>query len=205
MYKLLIFIIVIFALNSVHAQVGIGTLDPKETLHVNGNVIVDGIDSAGTLAIVGADDQGTLTSLNLGSNLSIRNNALELVRSTTYGIGDIDISGVTIIAQHVHNLDLKIGPGEINEGKTVIKIFGTPANFKLTGIQDGVDGLHLFFYHLGSKNIQLLNQDNINSLLSMPENRINVLASSETISGQGSVEFIYDGTSQRWLLLSIHD
>lgn len=205
MHKLILFVTTLLALNTLHAQVGIGTLDPQETLHVNGNVIVDGIDNAGTTAIVGADDEGTLTSLSLGSNLSITNNELKLVRSTTYGIGDMDISGVIILGTHVHNLDLQLGVGEINEGKTVIKITGTPANFKLTGIQDGVDGMHLFFYHLDNQTIQMIDQTNSNALLSLPQNRINVLASSETISAQGSVEFIYDGTSQRWLLLSIHD
>ena len=127
------------------------------------------------------------------------------MRSTVYQIGDIDISGIIINSTYVHDLDLQLGPGEINEGKTVVKIVNAPANFKLTGIQDGVDGMHLFFYHLGTTTIQFIDQLNSNSLLSLPENRINVLSSSETISGEASVELIYDGITQRWLLLSVHD
>ena len=199
---LFLFLIASFTLS---AQVGIGTVTPMETLEVNGDVIVDGIAETNSTVLIGADDDGTLTSLELGNNLLIENNELKLVRTATYGIGDMDISGVFVAGQHVHNLDLQLGPGEINEGKTVIRVFGTPSNIKLTGIQDGTDGLHLFFYHLASNNIFFEDQANINSLLSLPKNRINVLASSETISGQGSVEMLYDGTSQRWLFLSILD
>ena len=201
---IILFIVLLAGLNG-KAQIGIGTTDPQETLHVDGDVIVDGYATSDTNALVGADDDGTLTTLNLGNNLIIENNELTLVRSTTFGIGDMDISGISIFGLHVHNLDLQLGPGEINEGKTVIKVFGTPENIKLTGIQDGTDGMHLFFYHTASQNIQFLDQTDTNSLLSLPQNRINVLATSEVISGPGCVELIYDGTSQRWLFLSIHD
>ena len=204
MYKL---ILIIFTLTyfSTYSQVGIGTVDPQETLHIEGDLIVEGTSNSNSTVLVGADDEGTLTSLSLANNLSIENNALQLVRSTVYQIGDIDISGIIINSTYVHDLDLQLGPGEINEGKTVVKIVNAPANFKLTGIQDGVDGMHLFFYHLGTTTIQFIDQLNSNSLLSLPENRINVLSSSETISGEASVELIYDGITQRWLLLSVHD
>lgn len=197
---------VLLCLSSIcYAQVGIGTNDPQETLHVNGDVIVDGFGTTDSNVLVGADDQGTLTTLDLGNNLIIKDNKLTLVRSPYYGIGEMDISGITVLGQHTHDLDLQLGVGEINEGKTVINVYGTPSNIKLTGIQDGTDGLHLFFYHTDSNNIFFEDQTSVNSLLSQPENRINVLASSETISGQGSVELIYDGDSQKWLFLSIHD
>lgn len=204
MYKL---ILIIFTLTffSTYSQIGIGTVDPQETLHIEGDLIVEGMSNSNSTVLVGADDEGTLTSLSLDNNLSIENNALQLVRSTVYQIGDIDISGIIINSTYVHDLDLQLGPGEINEGKTVVKIVNAPANFKLTGIQDGVNGMHLFFYHLGTTTIQFIDQLNSNSLLSLPENRINVLSSSETISGEASVELIYDGITQRWLLLSVHD
>ena len=201
---IILFIVLLAGLNG-KAQIGIGTTDPQETLHVDGDVIVDGYATSDTNALVGADDDGTLTTLNLGNNLIIENNELTLVRSTTFGIGDMDISGIIVFSLFVHNLDLQLGPGEINEGKTVIKVYGTPGNIKLTGIQDGTAGMHLFFYHTASQNIQFMDQTDTNSLSSLPQNRINVLASSEVISGPGCVELIYDGTSQRWLFLSIHD
>ena len=204
MNKFILLIILLVGVTG-QAQIGIGTTDPQETLHVDGDVIVDGYGTSGSNALVGADDDGTLTTLNLGSNLIIEDNELTLIRSTTFGIGDMDISGITVVMNHTHNLDLQVGPGEINEGKTVIKVHNTPENIKLTGIQDGTDGMHLFLYHTASQVVQFLDQTDPNSLLSSPENRINVLASSEVISGPGCVELIYDGTSQRWLFLSIHD
>ena len=204
MNKFLLFIFLLAGVSGL-AQIGIGITNPKETLDVNGDVIVDGYGISGSNALVGADDDGTLTTLNLDSSLIIEDNQLTLLRGTTYGIGDMDISGITILGTHTHNLDLQLGPAEINAGKTVIKVNRTPSNIKLTGIQGGTDGMHLFIYHTATKNIIFVDQTDTNSLLSAPENRINVLAGSETISGQGCVELIYDGTSQRWLFLSIHD
>ena len=205
MNKFILFIFLIAGVTG-QAQIGIGTINPQETLHVEGDVIVDGYGVSGSNALIGADNEGTLTTLNLGNDLIIENNELTFVRKKTFGIGDMDISGITVVGNHTHNLDLQLGLGEINEGKTVINVYGTPENIKLTGIQDGTDGMHVFFYHTTeSTNVQFIDQSDPNSLSSSPQNRINVLASSEVISGPGCVEMIYDGTSQRWLFLSIHD
>ena len=192
---------------SIFAQVGIGTKTPQEMLHVEGTMIVDGVDTPdNSLALVGADALGNLTTLALDNNLTLNNNKLEFTRSPFDAMGTMDISSVpTVGPNRVHNLDLQLGVGETNEGKTVIKIIGTPANIKLTGIQDGVDGMHLFFYHLANQNVFFIDESDSQASGSLPKNRIRVLASSETISGQGCVEMVYDGAAQRWLFLSIHD
>lgn len=189
------------------AQVGIGTTNPKETLHIQGDLIVEGFsDLDNSTSLVGADDEGNLTILNLDNQLTLENNTLQLAGSIYYGIGDMDLGSIVIMpGNYTHNLDLLLGPGEKNEGKVVINIYNLPSNIKLTGIEDGVDGMHLFFYHSETNNIIFIDEANAKALESLPQNRIKVLAGSETISAQGSVEMIYDGASQRWIFLSIHD
>tara|TARA_R110002012_G_scaffold193144_3_gene360750 strand:+ start:681 stop:1295 length:615 start_codon:yes stop_codon:yes gene_type:complete len=189
------------------AQVGINTNTPQETLHVEGDLRVQKTDSLATITqLVGIDLLGNLTTVELANNLILDdNNTLNLNRGYTYGIGSQNLSSLIPLGPNfVHDVDLQLGLGEANEGKTVIKVFGTTQNIRLTGFQDGTDGLHLFFYYTGTHNIIFIDQTNLNNL-SLPQNSINVLAGTETISGHGCIEFIYDGTSQRWLLLSIHD
>ncbi len=190
----------------IRAQVGIGTTNPQETLHVVGSVRVENSPlTTSAVALVGADDKGTLTTLNIQNTLTINNGKVNVQGNVLYGIGTKDLSGTVYDGNFIHNLKLNLGPGESNEGMSVVKVYNLPANGKLTGIQDGVDGLHLFFYNVGTGNIQFMDESDINSAGSLAENRIKVLAGSETISGQGCVELLYDGTSQRWLFLSIHD
>ena len=189
------------------AQVGIGTTNPQETLHIEGDLIVEGFsDLDDSTSLVGADDQGNLTILNLDNQLTLENNTLQLAGTIIYGIGDMDLGAIPVGSGNLtHNVDLQLGPGEQNEGKVVINVYNLPSNIKLTGIQDGVDGMHLFFYYSETKNIVFIDEADPKALSSLPQNRIKVLAGSETISAEGSVEMIYDGVSQRWLFLSIHD
>ncbi len=188
------------------AQIGIGTTQPQEYLHVVGTLRVDGTDDANkTNALIGADDDGTLTSLNIDSSLSIINNTLEVTGSYLYDIGYFDMSTATIISGEIANLDINIGPNEVNEGKSIIYLDNLLANVKLTGIQEGVDGLHLFLINSKSnRNIQFLDETTGGNSSTL-ENRIKVLANNETISGYGCIEILYDGDSERWLFLSIHD
>jgi hypothetical protein len=187
--------------------VGIGTTNPQETLHVQGDLIVEGFSElVKSTTLVGADAEGNLTTLKLDNKITYENNRLQLASSILYGIGLMDLSGLIVgSANQVHNLDLQLGSGEANDGKTVVKVFDLPSNIKITGIQDGVNGMHLFFYHAGTRNIVFLDESDASATSSLAKNRIKVLAGSETISAEGSVELFYDGAIQRWLFLSIHD
>tara|TARA_R110000787_G_scaffold43372_1_gene106421 strand:+ start:27929 stop:28549 length:621 start_codon:yes stop_codon:yes gene_type:complete len=191
----------------VHAQVGIGVINPQETLHIQGDLIVEGFNELdNSTSLVGADIDGNLTSLNIDNQLTLENNTLQLASSISYGIGAMDLSGLIVPpGNQVHNLDLQLGLGEANQGKVVIKVFNLPSNIKITGMEDGVDGLHIFFYHSGVRSIIFLDESDASALSSLPYNRIKVLAGSESIAAEGSIELIYDGVSQRWLFLSIHD
>lgn len=203
--KLLLLMVFLTAVT--YAQIGIGTINPQETLHIEGDLIVEGFNvSDNSTSLVGADDLGNLTVLNLDNQLTLENNSLQLANNIYYGLGDMDLSGVSIGAGNVtHNLDLQLGPGEANFGKVVINVHGLPGNVKITGIEDGSDGQHLFFYHSETKTIVFLDELDAKSVGSRDINRIKVHASSETIGAEGSVEMIYDGNISRWILLSIHD
>ena len=205
MRKLLLLTVIILS-SVLHAQVGIGTTDPQETLHVAGTVRVEsGPSITAPIGLIGADDAGTLTTVNIQNTLTLTNGKVNVQGNVLYGIGSQDLSGITYDGNFKHDLELGLGPGEPNEGKSVVKVYNLPANGKLTGIQDGVNGLHLFFYNIDTGNIQFMDESDTDSAGSAAENRIKVLAGSETISGQGCVELLYDGTEQRWLFLSIHD
>ena len=207
--KRLVFLIIsvyCFVGGTTIAQIGIGTTQPQEYLHVVGTLRVEGTDDMNdTTALIGANDDGTLTSLNIDSSLSIINNTLEVTASYLYDIGSFDMSTITIISGQAADLDINIGPGEENEGKTVIYLNNLASNIKLTGFQDGVDGLHLFLLNKAStRNIQFLDENTLGNNSTLI-NRIKVLSNNETISGYGCIEILYDGDSERWLILSIHD
>ena len=194
-----------FIYASTKAQIGIGTTQPQETLHIEGTLIVEGSDNTNsTTALIGADENGTLTSLNIDSSLTINNNTLNVTGSYLYEIGHFDMSTVPIVSGEIADLDLNLAVGEENEGKTIIYLNNLMANVKLTGIKDGVDGLHLFLYNTNARNIQFLDETTFSNTSSL-ENRVKVLMNNETISGLGCVELLYDGDSQKWLFLSIHD
>lgn len=203
MRHLYLFILIIWTALPSKAQVGVGTTDPKEMLHVIGNVRVEGAGEVlekGSV-FVGADDKGNLTTVSLTDKLVMNNSRLELTTRSTYGIGFMDLSATPYVQSNVNDLDLQLGPGEINQGMTVIKVNNQPSKMFLTGIQDGVNGMHIFIYNLSTANIKFMDND----AASLAQNRINCLAGSFEISGRGSVELVYDGVSQRWLVLSIHD
>ncbi len=207
MKRLAIFIIILFSFlpTITLAQIGIGTTQPQETLHVVGTLRVEGSDDVNeTSALIGADAEGTLTSLNIDSNLSIIENRLEITGSYEYEFGSVDLSTTPIVSGEIIDLELNLGEGESNEGKTIIYLNNLPANVKLTGIQDGMEGMHIFLYNTSTKNIQFLDESTLGNN-SSPKNKIKVLLNNETISGLGCIELLYDGVSQKWLFLSIHD
>jgi hypothetical protein len=186
-----------------YAQVGINTNDPKEMLHVNGTMRVEGTgEITNTASLVGVDTDGNLTTVNLENTLDLVDNELILRSGITYGIGSVDLGSIT--GNFIHDLDLKLGPGEVNQGKSVIKVYNTPGVVTITGFKGRVEGLHLFFYHFASPKITFFDAGN-NKTESFEENRILTLANSQGLTGFGCVEFIYDGVAKKWILLSFVD
>ena len=187
------------------AQVGIGTTQPEEMLHVVGDLKIEGTSPDDAVELVGADDNGTLTSLPFSNQIRIINNKIELVTSSEYRIGEKSLASYMTTGSgnpRIDNLSLDLGSGEVNEGKTVIRITGYNKNIRITGLTNGVDGMHLYFYAEPSYNVTFVNLSNN----SQAQNQINALASPSDALVQGGVaEFIYDGKSKKWILLSLQN
>lgn len=209
-FKIFSLLCILSATTIATAQVGIGTTTPEEDLHIVGTLRVETTDdSYETTALIGADDSGTLAQLSIDNSLSIINNTLEIAASYKFEIGDVDMSAATILnTLELPDLDLKIGPNEENEGKTLIYLnnFATTGTIKVTGIKSGTDGMHIYILNTNSSvNLQFLGFDSPGQNNSAPQNKLNVLTSSETTSGYVAAEFLYDENSQKWLLLNVHD
>lgn len=85
---------------------------------------------------------------------------------------------------------------------SVVRITAPTSNFSITGIQGGVDGRMIVLYNLTTFNMSLSNENNS----STAENRIRTMTSNTIgTSSEGSVTLIYDGISQRWIVISNRD
>ena len=130
--------------NFIIAQVGINTTTSQETLHVAGTVRVESTDQPTILTdkLFGLNPDGTLREVIVGTNLSLKNNVLSARNGFDHSFVSIDLPDLD---QH-HNVDLMIGPGEVNDGKTIIRINRLTQPTKdvdLTGFLSGYDGQHV--------------------------------------------------------------
>lgn len=202
MYKITIVIFGILGLSgqSIHAQVGVNTTTPQETLDVNGTVRIQNTGTINSTKVLGNDSNGTVGTIDVGDNLTIINNTIHATGSSDYGIINIPI--ISIFPNQPHNnLDLQLGGA--NLFKTVIRITGPINNFVITGIAGGTDGRHILLLNMTTSNMILSNE----ALGSLAINRINTLGGgpSENTSGQGAMELVYDGILARWLILDVRN
>ncbi|PHR90625.1 MAG: hypothetical protein COA80_15755 [Leeuwenhoekiella sp.] len=186
---------------SIQAQVGIGTTQPTKMLDVNGTIMVESaIIDKKVDALVAADENGVLTTIDLGQNLVLNEGRISMRSSSFYTMGVQDLAAINVLPGGItNNLDLNIDAGEVNEDKIVIKLINTPANIKITGIQGGYDGRHVYLYQDDKSTLTILNMSN----LSLPGNQVDTLTgSSFNISGQGMIELVYDGPTSKWVVIS---
>lgn len=97
---------------------------------------------------------------------------------------------------------------------TAFRIVGPTLPFQVTGFADGpvgnegaVDGRLLILYNATNKNMTIVDESTSPGIF--PQNRIKTLAgasssSNITMIGSGMVMFIYDLTSNRWLVLAMN-
>lgn len=177
----------------VYSQVGIGTSSPTETLHVAGTLRIDSTaqKSVITTKIGGMDNFGTFRQIDIGSFLVLTDNKL-----ATKDPSDQYFGSISLPIKDNNNVNLLMGPGEANEGKSIIRIFNDLLGDSLiTGIAAGYDGQHLWLYPQDGK-IDLM-PDDLNSL---PANRIE----ANSLSGGNMycmIEIVYDSVRGKWIIM----
>jgi len=99
-------------------QVGVGTNNPQETLHVNGTVRIDNTTSnnLNSIDLLGLDTNRTLNKIEVGQNLLLSNGILSAPSSPTGGTS----YGIAIISdnfanQTLHNYDLDLDGDNLNK------------------------------------------------------------------------------------------
>jgi hypothetical protein len=206
----------LFAIFSTHAQVGIGTTSPQETLHVNGTLRVNTTNQAlTTTKIGGMDANGTFREVSVGTDLELSNNVLISTASTKLSFGEITLQKDLNGGSNTHNnVDLKLTIAddpltttivEGNKGKTIIRIYGvdnitsnTAQDVVITGFKAGVDGQHIWIYAQSKKVTTSPNDAG-----SLAANRIeaNVKKAAQV---WGMIELVYDGARQLWIIMQHH-
>ena len=197
---LYIFIITPFFIFS---QVGINTTTPQETLHVEGTLCVTDTSTKTPTRIAGMDANGTVAGITVGANLQLTGNVLSANAVSASSPTIYLVSSIGIPAgppgEQMNNLDLDISGANVD--KVVFRLTGRTNNYKITGISGGTDGRHIVLYNVESVNLTLVAE----SASSDPENRLETLANNVATSGKGTAEFVYDGASQRWILIGFRD
>ncbi len=198
MNKLLLFT-VLFCIQGISAQVGIGTTEPLETLHVNGTVRIENLSVDESTKIAGFDSKGTVSEVGVGDNLTLTNGTLHSNGSTKYFVSTY-LTPTLYSNFEFNNVDLQLGT--VNKNVVVFRLSGSLHNYAFTGISGGTDGKHIILLNISANNFKIINE----SSSSLPENRISTLTGGfEQTSGEGLVELVYDGVSQRWIILSFRN
>src|SRR5690554_4448388 len=125
--KKIITIALIAIISPIYSQVGIGTIEPTETLDIDGTLRVRATaPQIGTelVKIGGLDVNGVFHEIAIGLNLILKNNTLSVKTPFDHSYGSIHLEA----AFDFNDVDLKLNEGEENEGKTIIKISYTPPN-----------------------------------------------------------------------------
>ncbi len=181
------------------SQVGIGTTDPKETLHINGTLRIQAIETTASEKIIGLDTNGTVAEVKVGDNLLLEEGTLHSTGSSKYFVRTIPI--VTLASGHqFHNLELDLGG--LNKDIVVFRLSGATNSFEVTGIKGGTDGKHILLMNVSTKNFKVTNE----STGSIAANRISTLGTVfEQTSGEGIVELVYDGVFGRWIIINFRN
>jgi hypothetical protein len=195
------------------AQVGINTSTPQADLDVNGvlrvrslgNAVLSGMPA---VKLVGVDEDGNLVPVSMGKNVEIQNNEV-VSKKRVLEFGDLPN---LIIPQNgrIDNLDIVIFPGDRNHGKSIIRVEipnpthnspggnGNPSDIEISGIKAAPDGTQIWFYPLDG-DIEFLPLNGNSNL----ENQIQ--DNSHMVCKQFEmIRMVYDGTTQKWVIMKHH-
>ena len=180
------------------AQVGINTTTPQEMLHVNGKIRVDDTKGLTAVSVLGVDNTGTLNEMEVAGALEIHNNTIIASGTGYYSVVNVPVTTPT---PNTRLDDLDLGVDGTNAYKTVIRFTGATNSFDVTGIQGGIEGRHIILLNSMSVNMGVVDESN----QSLAANRIITYSGSpsESTSGQGAIELVYDGS--RWVVLNLRN
>jgi len=185
-----------------NAQTGVETNLPQETLHVNGTVRIDALNSNNLNAdrLLGVDINNTLQEVIVGDNLRLRTGELNANGATIYNIAFIDDN----YADNTFN-DLDLDLTGANENITVFVLNEIGLNqgqFRITGIKGGTNGRIIVLKLLQENtNLVLVDENDDGGTDSAPENRLRI-RNSLNVSNFGSFTLSYSEEFQRWVFIN---
>jgi len=187
----------------IFSQVGINTTTPLETLHVEGTFCVTNTLTSIPTKIAGIDNNGLMSDMVIGNNLTLTGNVL----SATSGSGDgyyyTATKSIPGASSGTSYDDLDLDLNGANTGKTLFRLTDRMANYQITGIAGGTDGRHIVIFNVSTSNMKIYDESSATATASLPVNRIITLANSfVTTAGYGTAELVYDGILQRWIMIA---
>ena len=173
---------VILSIATSFSQVGIGTLEPTNTLHVNGTLRIEGTSGVTTATnLMCADANGVFNNVTAGPNLIQTGNTLASYPTKH------QIATITLSSNVINDLDLELSG--TNKDVVIFQIVYTVANFEITGIAGGTDGRHIILISpfTNSRDLKLKNK-NTNSVVG---NRFRSGGDVTIKPGEDLLELIY--------------
>lgn len=197
--KLACVVFVLFSPMSFFAQVGIGTTAPLSTLHVEGTMRVSNTSNTTTTTkLTGTCSQGIMADVKIGKGLSLSSNELASTTNTAF-YGVASVSMITPSPNYTFD-NLNLNLAGINSDVVIFRFTGSTSNFSVAGIAGGTTGRHVILYNSSPVNMKI---DHLMS--STPSNSIDTIGTSTSTSGIGTVEMVYDGSIQKWIVIAIRD
>lgn len=206
----------ILSLGNTNNTVGIGMPAHSQSSHrlevMNGNVsITNNNNTAGGLRFYEPSSSGThFTAFRSQAQAADVNYVLPNAQGaastvlTNDGSGNLSWATPTATASstfNVQNITLSNGNNNnisINANATIIRISGPTSQFNINSIAGGVNGRVIHLHNLVNNNMIIMNESS-----GTPTNRIITnIGGDDNTNGIGIVTLYYDGTQQRWIMMS---